>query len=62
MDANDRKGVLRRLIETELKPLESVLRWQLREPIEEGEPPAEQPAPDGHGFALHGHAGRSWGP
>jgi hypothetical protein len=60
MDANDRKGVLRRLIETELKPLESVLRWQLREPIEEGEPPDGRAADDR--VALHGHAGRSWGP
>lgn len=60
MDTNDRKGVLRRLIDAELKPLESVLRWQLREPIEEGEPPAGEGAPDDR--SLVGHAGRSWGP
>ena len=60
MDANDRRGVLRRLIETELKPLESVLRWQLRGPIEEGEPPAEETPPEA--LAFYGNAGRSWGP
>jgi hypothetical protein len=59
MDADERKGVLRRLMETELKPLESLLRWQLREPIED-EPPAEQAATEE--LALHGHTGRSWGP
>ena len=65
MEANDRTGVLRRLIDAELKPLGptgrelAALRWHLREPIDESGPPDGQRAA---GDTLALHSGRSWGP
>jgi hypothetical protein len=67
MDASDRKGVLRRLIDAESNVARneggdrSALRWSLSEPIEEsGLPRGLQVADDSP--VLLAHAGRSWGP
>ena len=67
MDSADRKGVLRRLIDSELNASRSegneaqALRWSLREPIEEGGAPSGQRVADDSPVLL-ANAGRSWGP
>jgi len=67
MDAHDRKGILRRLIDVDLHERENdrseraALRLSLREPIEESGFAGGSRIADDSSLLL-AHAGRTWGP